>query len=64
MSEFPASFWRDAVERISTGRPTAFVEYVEAHPEPPSNIHSIELARTNRAIAQMRRARATPQRPL
>jgi hypothetical protein len=64
MSEFPAWFWRDAMERMSAGRDTAFVEYVMAHPEPETNVYSIELARTNRAIAQMRRARATPERPL
>jgi hypothetical protein len=52
------------MERMSAGRDAAFVEYIKAHPEPPSNIHSIELARTNRAIEQMRRSRATPERPL
>jgi hypothetical protein len=30
----------------------------------PSNVHSIALARTNRAIAQMRRGRVPPERPL
>jgi hypothetical protein len=30
----------------------------------PSNVHSLNLARTNRAIAQMRRGRLPPERPL
>jgi hypothetical protein len=64
VSEFPAWFWLDAMERISTGRPTAFVEYIEAHAEPESNIYAIELGRTLRAIALQRRSRIAPGRPL
>jgi hypothetical protein len=38
-------------------------ETITLPPDEPSNIHSIELARTNRAIAQMRRGRFGPTEP-
>jgi hypothetical protein len=42
-----------AIQRAIRGEPSALVEHLEAHPEPESNVHSIELARTRRAIRWM-----------
>jgi hypothetical protein len=39
-------------------------ETVTLPPDEPSNVHSIALARTQRAISQMRRGRVPPERPL
>jgi hypothetical protein len=38
-------------------------ETIKLPPDEPSNVHSIELARTNRAIAQMRSGCFGPTEP-
>jgi hypothetical protein len=51
-------FLRQAALRALRG------ECITLPPDEPSNVHSLELARTNRAISQMRRGRVPPERPL
>jgi hypothetical protein len=59
-----AWYLQQVMMRVVRGEAPSLVEHAMANPEPVSNVHSIALARTLRAIEQLRRGRATPERPL